>query len=267
MRRLIVLMLLVGAGALGITWWRWPAPPVVEPTYQPPEPVQSAESRLEALLQQQPLAFLDQCLEKGTSEVKSYTCVFRKRERVEGKLRDPEKIEIHFRQEPFSVRMHWLEGGGAAQTVLYVDGENDGKLLARPKFPSFLTVSREIDGPDAKQTSRFPISRFGMHKGLQGTLASMHRADERAALHLHYEGKYKVDQLGGRECYKLVRTPYEPPEEDELNELTVYIDSVTWMQVGSVLKDIHGELIAEYWFRDVQLNPDLEKKQFTRAAL
>ncbi len=267
MRRWMLPILIVAGSAAGITWWNWPAPPVIEQPYEPPQLVESPETRLEKLLQSEPLVFLDQCFEKCTKEVRSYTCTFRKRERVQGKLRDPERIEIHFRQEPFSVHMHWLEGGGAARTVLYVDGANDGKLLARPKFPSFMTVSREIDGPDAKQTSRFPISRFGMHKGLEGTLASMHRAAERGALHLKYEGTYKVAELGDRECYKLVRTPYDPLEEDDLNELTLYIDKEHWLQVGSILRDVRGELISEYWFRDVRVNPDMEEKQFTRAAL
>jgi outer membrane lipoprotein-sorting protein len=78
---------------------------------------------------------------------------------------------------------------------------------------------------------------------------------------------YKVPELGDRTCYKFVRTPYTPHEDDDLNELTLYIDTETWLQVGSVLKNERGELIAEYWFRDVNLNPEFDDDQFTRKAL
>jgi hypothetical protein len=39
------------------------------------------------------------------------------------------------------------------------------------------------------------------------------------------------------------------------------------MQVGSVLLDAEGNLIAEYYFRDFELNPTFSEKQFTRENL
>lgn len=299
MRPWVKWVLIVAAIATGVVWWRWPPEPVVEPPYVPE--VMSQSARLESLAQlgampgqgfpaaipwgplneiaqqqryalestiaEQPLAFLVQCQEKYASQVKGYVCTFRKRERVGGKLLEPEKIEAHFRQAPFSVHMRWLEGGAGASAVLYVEGENDGKLLARPKLRFLPIMSKQIDGAEAKQSSRFPISRFGMAKGLDSTIASMQRAQARGALHLTYLGKEKVAELGDRECYKFLRTPYEPPEDDELNEYTLYVDCQTWLQSGSVLKNAAGELIAEYWFRDVRLNPEFNPKQFTRDSL
>src|SRR5262245_52851278 len=146
---------------------------------------------LESLLHQQPVLFLEWCQAKYKSEVKGYTCIFCKQERVKGKLLKAEKIDIHFREEPFSVHMHFLKGG-SAQKVVYPDGDNQENLAARPNFPSFLLVSRKIDGAEAMQSSRFPISHFGIYKGTESTLASMRRAQARDALHIRYEGVYKV---------------------------------------------------------------------------
>ena len=56
-------------------------------------------------------------------------------------------------------------------------------------------------------------------------------------------------------------------EEDGLNELTLYIDCENWLQVGSILRDPEGRLIAEYFFPDVEINPTFPENQFTRAAL
>ena len=85
---------------------------------------------------------------------------------------------------------------------------------------------------------------------------------------MKYEGIEKVAKAGDRLCYKLVRTPDEPPEAIEgINELTIYIDRATLLQVGSIVKDAKGEFIGEYFFRDIELNPTFDNEQFTRKKL
>ena len=130
-------------------------------------------------------------------------------------------------------------------------------------------LSRPLDAADVKASSRFPISEFGVYKGAKDTLRSIHAAKEKGTLSLRYEGIEVVERAGNRLCYKLVRTPYNPPEngKEMLNELTVYIDRATLLQVGSILKDVNGELIADYFFRDIEVNPTFETKQFTDKAL
>ncbi|MCI0379747.1 MAG: DUF1571 domain-containing protein [Gemmataceae bacterium] len=223
---------------------------------------------LEMLLQYHPALFLQMCLDRYEREVKGYATRFHKREIVQGKMQDAEKIECHFREKPFSIHMHWLEGSGLAKKALYVEGENDGKLLARGKgLTGLIVVSKDVDGTEAKRSGRYTIAQFGMKQGTQRTVAAMHRAEARGALHVQYHGLFQVPELDNRQCYKFVRTPYVPVEEEGVNELVIYVDRETWLQSGSVLKDIKGNLIAEYWFRDVRLNPKFDDNQFTRDAL
>jgi outer membrane lipoprotein-sorting protein len=63
------------------------------------------------------------------------------------------------------------------------------------------------------------------------------------------------------------RTKYARPEDDGVTELIIYVDTETLLQVGTVLKGADGQLIAEYYFRDIRLNPQFRPNQFTRAAL
>jgi hypothetical protein len=223
-------------------------------------------------LHAQPLAFLENCLERYEREVQGYTCTFIKKERVGGKLYPSEKdqyevIQVAFREHPFSVYFKWQAKPKLASRCLYVEGENDNKLLARPFVTLLPVMTREVDSQESKSSSRYTIAQFGIGKGTQRTVESMRRAQARGALHLRYEGLVTLAEVGDRVCYKFVRTPYDPLEEDNLNELTVYIDQETWLQVGSVLRDIDGNLIAEYYFRDIELNPEIPDKQFTRGAL
>jgi hypothetical protein len=228
---------------------------------------------LENLLAAHPLTFLQMCLDRYDREVEGYSLIFRKRERVAGKLYPAAKdkyetVEVHFREHPFSVYMNWLKEPKLAQRALYVEGENDNKVIARPRgLLGAIVVSRDVDSPDSKASGRYTINQFGLRLALQRTVDHMRKARDRGKLFVRYDGLVKLHEVGDRVCYKFVRTPYEPPEEDGVNELTVYIDRENWLQVGSVLRDADGQLIGEYFFSDIQLNPEFSEAQFTRDSV
>lgn len=229
---------------------------------------------LENLLHAHPLLFLELCADRFDRQVRGYTCTFVKKERIDGKLFPPGKndyevIHVACREHPFSVFFEWKEHARLAARALYVEGENDNKVLVKPRGLLSLAGIQEValDDPRAKKTGRYPMSEFGMGLAIHRTVQSMRDAEAHGSLHLRYDGQVKIEELGDRVCYKFVRTPYSPLEEDALNELTLYIDRATWLQVGSVLRDPQGNLLAEYFFRDIVLNPPFSETQFTRKAL
>jgi hypothetical protein len=223
---------------------------------------------LEDLAYAQPVRFLQMCMAHYEREVNGYHCMLYKRERIKGKLNDLEVCECDFREQPFSIRMEWRKGEGQAKRVLYVAGENKDLLLARPALSRFLpVVTRDPEGTDAKNAGRYTVKQFGIGLGTQRTIAAMLKAKARDKLFVQYYGIESVPQLDGRLCYKFIRKPYVPPEEEGVNELIIYVDVETWLQTGSELRDASGNLIAEYFFRDVQLNPTFDPKQFTREKL
>jgi hypothetical protein len=222
------------------------------------------------LAKKDPVAFLRACLLRYGREVKGYRCTLQKQERLGGKLQRSEVIDVAFREKPFSALLDWREGARLAQRVLYVRGENRGKLLVRPagwrsRFVS--VVERDIDSPDARNSGRYPLSEFGIAVGMRRALAAWEAARKNDALHVAYLGEKKVPEAGDRVCWVLKRTGYARPEEDGITESTLYYDSETWLQVGSVLKADRGALLGEYFFRDVRLNPKFDPDTFTRAAL
>src|SRR5690349_242187 len=89
-------------------------------------------AQLDRLAHEKPMAFLEACLRRYQREVKGYTCNFYKHERVGENLYDPEEIKVAFREQPFSVLFVWEKGARQAERTLYVEGENDGNMLARP---------------------------------------------------------------------------------------------------------------------------------------
>jgi len=224
---------------------------------------------MERLAKQDPIAFLEACIRRYDREVKGYTTTLRKQERIDGKLERSEIIDVAFREEPFSVRMLWKEGARRAAGVLYVKGENGDQLLIRPNgvFSFAGVVTRDPYGSDAKKGGRYALPEFGIKISTQRTLASWQRARKNDALHIEYLGVKEIKEAGNRRCWVLKRTQYKKPEEDGITELTVYIDTENWLQVGNVLKGEENRLIGEYFFRDIKINPDFAPGTFSREAL
>jgi hypothetical protein len=224
---------------------------------------------MEKLARTDPIAFLKNCLKRYDREVKGYQATLRKHERVKGELLPPEVIAVAFLEKPFSVRMDWLQGAGAAQRTLYVAGENGGQLLALPagRFLSLIgAVKRDPLGPDAMKSSRIPITQFGIRLGSVSTLDAWLKAKKRGDLKVVFQGTRKVKRAGGRSCWVLKRVGYPAPEDDGIDGATFYFDTQTWLQGGSHLTGPKG-LIGDYWFTDIELNPDFPADTFTREGI
>jgi hypothetical protein len=229
-----------------------------------------------------PIAFVDvleNCLRRYQREVKGYSCTFLKQERIGKKLHPSETIAVTFRQDPHSVLFRWKEGARLADAALYVEGENkkndkDGKeksfMLAHPagiagRLVKF--VDRDPDDVEAKQSGRYSLPDFGIEKATQRTLSTWKAAQNKGELHVEFLGETKLKEAGDRLCYKLRRTKYAEPEEEGVTELTIYIDKETWLQVGSVLKGNNDQYIAQYYFRDIKLNPEFTAETFKKEGL
>ena len=217
-----------------------------------------------------PVTFLKKCLERYDQQhIQGYSLIMLKQERIGGRLQPREELQVFFRAQPFSVFMHWLRGERRAASVLYVVGENDDKMLVHPAgvAGTFVkVVTRDPEGEEARQAGRYSIKQFGLRKTLERTLHDWQAAQEAGTLHVAYLGVRKVHEIGDRPCYTLRRT-IAKPVNDGLAQVTIYLDTGTWFQVGSVLKAEDDKLLGEYLYRDIQLNPPFKPNQFERSAL
>jgi hypothetical protein len=218
-----------------------------------------------------PVAFLEACLDRYRREVKGYTAIFHKHERIGGSLNKPEEIDLFFRENPHSVLMLWRKGARLAERSLYVEGENNNKILVRPnggirRLAAGDIVEREVNGPDARQSGRYTLDQFGIRKSSERVLSAWKAAKDKGALKVAYKGIEKVPMTGNRSCYHLHRV-CAAPENDGVVEHTLYVDTETCLPIGSRVTGKNGELIGEYFFRDLKLNPAYPSDQFKRDAL
>jgi hypothetical protein len=238
------------------------------PHEPPPEsPVLDTNAKLpssdqvESLIKSDPIAFLRDSLIRYRREVRGYYCTLQKQERIKGKLGPGEVIGVAFREEPFSVLMHWQTPPlGMADRALYVAGQNGGKALARGKI-LHIVHHRDPYSADATNASRYALPEFGIAKGTERTLAAWEHAAARGALKVEYLGVRSVPEAGGVPCY-ILRRSCEPPEDDGVVTVDVSFDTAHWLQVGNVLTTAGRELVAAYYFRDLSLNPAFPADQF-----
>jgi hypothetical protein len=226
---------------------------------------------MEKLAKADPVAFFDACLDRYRKEVKGYHCIMHKHERIGGKLNKPEEMEVFFRDSPHAVLLIWRKNPQRADRALYVEGQNNNKLLVRPKggiarLAAGDIAEREVNGEDAKNSGRSTLDQFGMKKILERSRDGWKAAKANGTLRVTYKGIEKVPQTGNKPCYHLHRV-CAAPETDGVMAHSVYIDTESLLLVGSRSLNKDGGLIGEYFFRDIKLNPDFKADQFTRAAL
>lgn len=228
-------------------------------------------ARMEELAQNDQVAFLKNCIRRYQREVRGYQLMMQKQERLQGTLYPKEKIEVFFRGKPHSVLMIWKEGARKAERVLYVEGENEDKMLVRPngsiaRLVAGDVTARPVDGPEAQQSGRFGVHKFGLKMSLERALASWQGAQDRGALHVDYLGLQPLAGVDGRICYGIHRVG-DVPEDDGVLDQTLYVDKETWLPLGIIARGKGGELIGEYYFHVLKLNTDFPPGQFDRSAL
>jgi hypothetical protein len=299
---LVVVALLGGVGAcawrLGVYDWLLAGPqplPVEPPTVVDRGNDLADPDEFARLARTDPVAMLEQCLLRYRREVKQLRATLEKRERLDGVLHDPEVVRLAVRHDPLAVALRWEAGaredrvGVKTVGVVYPDPEDPKRDRMRVWRPDArLSFMKETAvGPkdsDARRAARYCARESGLDQVMLRTLAAWKRAKDRGD-RIEYVGLEPVAEAGGQTCHVLRRTcpglevdsfaldeaPPTDPEKlrkDGFTEVTLYVDAERRLQVGSRLtRDGGAELVGSYFYRDLELNPELPADTFTMAAL
>ncbi|TWT57461.1 hypothetical protein KOR42_08220 [Thalassoglobus neptunius] len=215
-------------------------------------------------------------LKKGIESFESvpdYTASFYKQERMNGVLGDGQTIELKMKHEPFSVYMKWESGDSRGQQLIYVDGQNDDKLLVQPGgIKGRLTGVMKLDptGTMAMSQSRHPVTKAGLIGLAHSILEYQSKDVERAS---GFVCELRDDQeFEGRPCYLYI-CEYDSPEINPLyRKSVIYVDQELSMPVCvknfTWGKDVNPETIDEetllefYAYTDLQIQQKLGVADF-----
>ena len=200
--------------------------------------------------------------------IKDYSATMVKRERVDGKLLEHEYAYVKVRHEPFSVYMYFVGPKKVKdREVLYVEGKNDGKLIAHEGGGILpVTVKLKPDSFLAMRGNRYPITHLGI-KNLAEKLVE--RANQDKALGLPVEVKFfKGGKIDKRSVICIQVTHPERHAKHMFYEARVFIDEEFNLPIRYEAYDWPKEqggkplLIEEYTYLKLDVNKGYTDEDF-----
>lgn len=268
----------VGVGVLGLVLLGAGQPPISSP---PPPPPPSAPRPMDSTAANAPVAPsaspMDEPLrliheaQKAYQNVRDYTCLLVKRERVNGMLPPDTVMEMKVRTQPFSVYLKWIQPHQeAGQEVCYVAGRNDGKMRVHPKgvlgsFAGF--VSLDVNDPRVRRTSKNSITEAGIGNAIERFARAWETERQHNLTTQVQVGEYEYNR---RRC---IRVETVHPTNGNGHFLyyrdVVYFDKETHLPVRLEFYDWprqagdSGQLVEIYSFANMRLNVGLGDNVFT----
>jgi len=226
------------------------------------------------------LVFAREGLEKMQTAVEDYTCTLVKRERIKGKLLDYEYIFAKIRNRrvvdgkttsPFSVYMYFLKPATVkGREVLYVEGQNEGKLVAHEGGAAgryLPTVWLKPTGILAMRNQRYPITDVGIENLVAKLIerGESDQAKDRKDCEVTFTPNAKINK---RSCTLLQIRHAKPSPGLDFHFAQIFIDDelqvpVRYAAYGFPEKE--GErppVLEEYTYLNLKLNVGLEDKDF-----
>ena len=196
---------------------------------------------------------------RGTMQDYSATMV--KRERIDGKLGDHEYMFAKVRHEPFSVYLYFLAPDAVkGQEVLWVDGRNEGNMLAHAGSgvrAMVGTVSLKPDGVLAMQGNRYPVTEIGV-ENLAKRLVEVAEHDKQfGECEVNF---FKDAKVNGRVCTCVQVVHPVPRRNFRFHLARVFIDDEYMIPIRYEAYDWPQEqggqpvLMEEYTYMNVKIN-------------
>ncbi|HAN97770.1 MAG TPA: hypothetical protein DCQ98_10220 [Planctomycetaceae bacterium] len=215
-------------------------------------------------------------LDRMRSGIHDYTATLVKRERIDGRLSDEEFIQLKIRnarvrdglgQVPFSIYLRFLRPTSCeGREVIWVDGRNDGKLVAHDTgvIRGQFRVSLDPEGGLAMKGNRYPIYEAGIENLVVRLIEKANR--DRAAGDCRVS--FRNAKVGDRECTKITVQHDERRHPYDFHIAEVFIDKELGIPIRYAAytwprrPDEEPILEEEYTYTNVRLNVGLTDRDF-----
>lgn len=200
--------------------------------------------------------------------IHDYTATLVKHERIGGKLQDPESMFIKVRQQPFSVYLYFLSPESKkGQEVIYVEGQNNGNMLAHGVGVRKLvgTVSLAPTSALAMAGQRYPITEIGIGNLTKRLIEVAEHDKQYGECDVKF---FKGAKINGRPCLCIQVTHPVPRKNFLFNVARVFIDDQMNIPVRyeayewPETPEGQPQLLEEYTYLNVKLNVGLTDKDF-----
>ena len=198
-------------------------------------------------------------------QLKDYKFTFTKQELVKGQL-IRQKMTMKIRQEPFSVYVKYIDPHPGRE-VIYVDGQNQGKLLVHEDGFKALagTLAFSPTSEQVLRETKYPITNAGMVNLLDAVTTIWRNELNYGESKLAYYPQAKID---GSPCKMYEVTHPVAREHFKFHKTRMYIDIKTGLpvrleQYAFPEGDAEPQLVEEYTFSNVQTNVGMTDNDFS----
>lgn len=223
------------------------------------------------------IRFAEQQLGRIDGQIQDYTCTLLKRERINGRLSSQTHAFVKLRHQqirdgavvvPFSVYMRFLSPADVRdREILYVQGRNDGKLIARRggrRFQS-ITVAIDPESPLAMRASGYPVTEMGIRNLLKRLIVAGQEELQYGETQVeHFQGA----TVNGRTCMMIQITHPVRRDHFRYHFARIFIDDELDVPIRYAAYDWPAEeggqprLLEEFTFLELQLNVGLKYWDF-----
>jgi hypothetical protein len=191
--------------------------------------------------------------------LQDYSCILHKRELVDGQLGEHQAMFAKVRHQPFSVYMYFLSPPNLrGQEVIYVEGQNDGKLQAHGVGikGAVGTVSLHPTGHMAMRGNRYPITEMGVLNLVERLL----QVGEQDARYGECDVQFLKAKISGRGCTCIQVTHPVPRRNFLFHIARIYVDDELNLPIRYEAWDWPArqggppQLMEEYTYQNLKLN-------------
>ncbi len=208
--------------------------------------------------------------------IRDYTAILIKRERIKGELTDHQFMSVKIRNKqmqddkiavPFSVYMKFLKPRSVeGREVIWVEGQNDGKLLAHEGgLKNLLVLKLDPSGTLAMMGQRYPIYEIGIKNLIDKLIEKGERDHMREECEVKFFRNAKIED---RPCLMIQVKHPQPRPYFDFHVAEVFMDDQFQVPVRYAAhqwpKSSGGEPILdeEYTYRNLKINVGLEDLDF-----
>jgi len=203
-------------------------------------------------------------------QIDDYTCVFVKRERIDGRLTQPHKMEMKARTNPNSLYFRFQQPNQGREAI-YVQGRNNGRVLAHDVgLGKFLAGTMHLDprGSRAMEENRHPVTEAGI--GALIDSVARHWAVELTPGESVITFQHNV-RIGDSTCTRIESTHPQHGSNFLFHKVNLYVDNAHGVPIRFEAFDwpkhagVAPELVEEYFFQGLKTNVGLCDRDFDPA--
>lgn len=231
-------------------------------------PASSVAERLAAIRADHPLLpalkLAGESLE-AVCRIEGYEATFIKNEMIGRKMLSTQML-VKVRHNPFSVYMKFVTPHEGRE-VIYVEGQNDGKILAHETgFASLIgTVALLPTERRAMEENRYPITGFGLKKLAEGVFENLLQDAAGEGPTVSF---YPQARIGDIACRTMEVTYARPTENRPFQTSRLYIEQATSLPVRiqnyqfSSRRNEPAPLVEDYFYTAIKSNVAVVAQDF-----